>query len=371
MSKQAKLLFGVTMTTALMFGFIHSVWPESVISFKRLHIFLFNLLTGGSLILYYTEGMGAFSNKVKAYFGLALLYALSAAAKLYLPAIVLSVPLLALVESVRIKRFSLFPTDFFKRDVPAYEKFNQASLLCLSIGIGMASLIILNNQYFHLVQGFKKLTLDVFFLGYSFPVSLITMSIMFSFMTREESRLTAILKEIGFWFVNLGVIIFFVFIIFEKSTPEIVVSTTLFFTVFMIFFLFIFTAPKVQQRTFLISGMVFLLSTALTGIFYILYYFIPSLKGYTDYLITWHAMVSLYGWNLSGLFIIVRWSDFPIKLNSALAISLHWAIVLVLAPVAKYFPPLAAVAMAAYVALLLIVFAGRSGAKERSIEVGL
>jgi hypothetical protein len=371
MSSNAKFLFGVTMTAALLFGFLHSVWPEALLSFKRLHIFLFNLLTGGSLILYYTEGRGAFSTNVKVYFVLAFFYALFAAAKLYIPALVLSIPLLVIVESVRIKRFGVFPFDFFKKNVPAADKFNQASLLCLSIGIGMASLVILNNEYLHLLVGFKKLTLDVFFLGYSFPVSLITMSIMFSFMTEKESGLISALKEIGFWFVNLGVIVFFVFIIFEKSIAEMVVSTTLFFTVFMIFFLFIFTAPKVQQKTFLISGMVFLLSTALTGVFYILYYFIPPLDRYTDYLITWHAMVALYGWNLSGLFIIIRWSDFPIKLNSALAISLHWVIVLVLAPLGKYFLPIAVLAMLAYVALLLIVFAGRAGSRVKENEIRL
>jgi hypothetical protein len=211
---------------------------------------------------------------------------------------------------------------------------------------------------------YEKLAIEVFFLGYSFPVSLITMSIMFSFMTERESRLITVLKEVGFWSVNLGVIVFFVLIIFELGIPEMVAATTLFFAVWMIFFLFLATAPNVQQKTFLVSGMVFLLFTALTGIFYILPYFYPSLGQYREPSLVLHAMVSLYGWNLSGLFIIMRWSDFPIQLNSALAISLHWCIVLVLAPLGKYIILVAVLAMLAYVALLGIVLAGGAHQKE-------
>ncbi len=362
MSKQAKLLFGVTMVSALLFGFLHPIWPDSPVSFKRLHIFLFNLLTGGSLILYYTEGT-KITRRVRIYFGLALVYALLAAAGLYIPMLLLSIPLTLTVEWVRIKRFSLFPSDFFSRTAPVSEKFNQAALLCLSIGIVFASLVTLNNEYLHLVS-YEKLTLEVFFLGYSFPVSLITMSLMFSFMTERTGPVISVLKEVGFWFVNLGVIIFFVFIIFGLSVAEIVVATILFFTVFMIFFLFLMTAPPVQQKTFLVSGMIFLLTTALTGIFYILQYFFPSLDVYREQLLNLHALVSLYGWNLSGLFIIIRWHDFPIRLNSAVALTLHWTIVIVLAPLAKVFGPISALAMAAYMALLLIVFTGRAGHEE-------
>ncbi|MCP4605706.1 MAG: hypothetical protein GY847_35165 [Proteobacteria bacterium] len=317
------------------------------------------MLSGGSLILYYTEG-NVFTKRVKTYFGFAFVYALSAAAGWYISTLVLSVPLLALVESVRTKKFSFFPFDFFRRNASVSDKFNHAALLCLSIGIVFASLVILNNEFLKLVA-YEKLTLEVFFLGYSFPVSLITMSVMFSFMTERENRFISVLKEIGFWFVNLGVIIFFVFIIFELTVLEMVVATILFFTVWMIFFLFLVTAPRVQQKTFLVSGMIFLLFTALTGIFYILKYFYPSLEQYREYLLVLHSMVSLYGWNLSGLFIIIRWSDFPLRLNSTLAITLHWGIVFLLVPLGRYILPVSAVAMAAYIVLLMIVFAGRTG----------
>ena len=132
----------------------------------------------------------------------------------------------------------------------------------------------------------------------------------------------------------------------------------------MIFFLFIATAPRVQQKTFLVSGMVFLLFTAITGILYILQYFHPFLDPYREYLLILHAMVSLYGWNLSGVFIIIRWNDFPIQLNSAAAIALHWTVVLVLAPLGKYSAVATLLTMVAYVTLLVIVFAGRTVQQE-------
>ena len=77
-------------------------------------------------------------------------------------------------------------------------------------------------------------------------------------------------------------------------------------------------------------------------------------------------MVSLYGWNLSGLFIIIRWDDFPIRLNSTLAIALHWGIVLALAPLGRFVLPVSALAMVAYVALLLVVLAGGANHEEAS-----
>jgi hypothetical protein len=364
MSSRAKILLGVVMTLSLLSGFLHEIWPSAPLSFKRLHIFGFNLLTGGSLILYHTVGAGVFTPRLVAYFVFALLYALFAAAGCYIPSLALSIPLFLLVESVRIERFSLFPVDFFRR-APVSEKFDQASLLCLSIGIVSASLVILNNEYWRLIQ-YEKLTIEVFFLGYSFPVSLITMAIMFSFMTGRGRHFVAVLKELSFWLVNLGVIVFFVLIIFDLTIPVIALAITLFVTVWVIFFLFVATAPNVQQKTFLVSGMIFLLFTALTGILYVSTYLYHVLDEYREPLLVLHAMVSLYGWNLTGLFIIIRWNDFPIQLNSALAIALHWGIVLLLAPLGKYVLPVSVLAMVAYVALLLIVLAGGANQKETS-----
>jgi hypothetical protein len=369
MSTRSKLTIAATMSLALLFGFLDAFWPEAFFSCKRLHIFLFNLLSGGVLIIHYSEGKQDLGKKAAAYYLLSLGYALSAAARLYAVALALSLPLFALVESVRIRRFSLFPLGFFRRAERVCEKFHQASLLCLSLGIAIASLVILNNEYFHLVA-YPKLTLDVFFLGYSFPISLITMSLMFSFMPEERSPTVRLIMEMCFWIVNLGVITFFVFIIFEMPVPEIAVATTLFLAVCVIYYLFVKTAPAVQQKTFLLSGMTFLLLTALTGIFYILHYYFPALAGYRRHLLELHAMVSLYGWNLSGLIIIMRRNDFPIRLNSLLPIALHWAIVLLLAPLGKVSPAFASLALAGYVLLLGLVLMSRGPGDEAAVTAG-
>ena len=126
MSGQAKILFGAVMTLSLLFGFFHVIWPGAPCSFERLHIFGFNLLTGGSLILYHTQGRGVLTRRVRTYFALALLYALFAATGWYIPTLVLSVPLFLLVESVRIEQFGLLPIDFFRRATES-DKINKAS----------------------------------------------------------------------------------------------------------------------------------------------------------------------------------------------------------------------------------------------------
>ncbi len=369
MSTLSKLTLAGTLSLALLFGFMDPHWPDALLSFKRLHVFLFNLLSGGALIIHYTERAPNLNRKAAAYYLVSLAYALSAAARLYPLTLSLSLPLFALVESARIRRFSFFPFDFFRQDVRICDKFHQASLLCLSIGIVIASLVILNNEYLHLIS-YAKLTLDVFFLGYSFPISLITMSLMFSFMPEGRSRPVRLVMEICFWVVNLGVITFFAFIIFEMFIPEITVATTLFVAVCVIYYLFLKTAPAVQQKTFLLSGMTFLLLTAITGIFYILHYYYPALADYREQFLSVHALVSLYGWNLSGLIIIMRQNDFPIRLNSALVIALHWAIVLVLAPLGKVHFALGVVAVCAYVLLLGLVLASRGPRDESMATVG-
>ena len=353
-----RFAMGVTIALAFIMGFLHFLWPEGATAFRRLHIFLFNLCAGGALILFYTEGGKTVSRLVIVYFLLSLAYAFCASFKLYIPTLILSLPLIILVEWVRIRRFSFFPTNFFSRTAPVSEKFNQASLLCLSMGIVIASLVILNNQYLDIVR-YKTLTIEVFFLGYSFPISLITMSIMFSFMTVQAGRWMAFLKEASFWLVNMGVVIFFVFIIFGVLSAEMTIAIILFFTVSMVFILFLKGAPQLQQKTFLISGMCFLLFTGLTGILYIFRYFSPAVDSLHDYFLNMHAMVSLYGWNISGLFIILRSKDFPIKLNSGAMLVIHWITILILAPLATRIPGLSIPTVLGFLLLLGIALLSR------------
>ena len=297
-----------------------------------------------------------------AWFVVALGYALSAFLEWYGLTLLLSLPLLTLVEWVRVRRFSWFPWVFFSRSAPVRDKLHHASLLCLACGIAIASLVILNEHALPVVIA-DKLTLDVFFLGYSFPISLITMSVMFSFLPRAERRLHAALDELVFWTVNVGVILFFLFIILENTAAELVASLTLFAAVSVLFVQFLRRAPDVPERAFLLSGMVFLLCTASSGVLYILRYAWPALDPWGELLLTVHATVSLYGWNLSGLFVIIRRRELPIGLNQRRVIALHWLVVLVLAPLGKVHLAAAAVALPAWVLLLSYMLFAEGDAK--------
>ena len=360
-----RIVIGTCFVAAFLFGFLHLLWPQAPFSFQRLHVFLFNLCSGGTILLHYARGGRRPSGTVIAYFLLSLAYALSAFFRQYLVTLVLSLPLAFLVESVRIRRFSLFPWDFFRGNVPVRDKFQQASLLCLSTGILIASLVILNNVYLKLVT-LEKLTLDVFFLGYSFPVSLMTMSVMFSFLPEKPVGGARVVQEAAFWIINLGVIVFFTFIIFKLPAAEFSIAILLFGTVCMVFVYFLDVAPSARQKRFLLSGAAFLLVTALTGV---LYFVSPT--GYGELkprsmLLTLHGTVSLYGWNMAGLLVMLRWGRFPARLGSTPVILLHWCAVFVLAPAGKYILPLAAVTLPLYLLLLGIGVLSPSPRKEAS-----
>ncbi|MBW1614991.1 MAG: hypothetical protein JRJ49_00360 [Deltaproteobacteria bacterium] len=100
-------------------------------------------------------------------------------------------------ETVRMKKFSFFPFQFFKSDVLPAEKFHNASLLCLSIGLVLSVFAIINRQYYQVVHS-DQAELNTFFLDFSFPLSLITFSLIFSFIKKTEFVLIAFLKNISF-----------------------------------------------------------------------------------------------------------------------------------------------------------------------------
>lgn len=370
MSTKLKITFIVSMTGALFFGFLHLFPGVGPYNFERLHIFLFNLCSGGTIVIYYSEQLNRLSRKGQAFFLLSIAYAIFAFLKIYEPTIVIAVALAGIVETVRIRKFSFFPIDFFRLSVDTSRKFHQASLLCLSSGLIISAAVILNNEFFKVLD-YDTLVLDVFFLGFSFPLSLITMSVMFSFMEETSDRLLLILKDIAFWAVNLGVIVFFVFIIFSLSTAELVISSILFAAVILIFGLYLKLGRPMQQKNFLTSGMLFLFLTALSGIGYILVkFFIGGGDYYEDtggLMLLLHAFVSLYGWNLSGLVVICRFEDFPIKLNSKLIISLHWLTVILFAPLGKNHLAFAVAATVLYFTLLYIIFFSGGRNTERIV----
>ncbi|MCP4753115.1 MAG: hypothetical protein GY866_19680 [Proteobacteria bacterium] len=354
MNIKTRMIFALLIPIALTFGFLHLFIGRTEYNFERLHIFLFNLCSGGTILLYYTEKL-KITKKVVVFFLLAVGYALLAFLEHYIPAMLVSVALAIIVEFERIGAFSVFPSDFFSRTVPTYRKFHQASLLCLSIGLVLSSLVILNNKYLHLVY-MPKLTLNTFFLGFSFPVSLITMSLMFSLMEKQAGKVAECLKEAGFWAVNVGVVVFFLFIIFEKLVPQLIVTAVLFCAVITIYLLFYRLGSRLQQKAFLISGMGFLLVTAVTGILYIILEFTPAYSTETTtWLLKLHTFASLYGWNLCGLVIICRHDDFPIELNSKAVIAFHWIAVIMLAPLGSFFRPMAVCAVVCFGVILSVM----------------
>ncbi|WP_321493009.1 hypothetical protein [uncultured Desulfobacter sp.] len=361
MTIRLKVLFSSLMITALGLGYADVYYPVDGFSFERLHIFLFNLCTGGTILLYYTERRHEVSGHVKMFFLLSLVYAFSAFLQWYPLTLVVSALLWGLVEKVRINTFSIVPYQFFLPRVPVSEKFHQASLLCLSIGIAMASMVLINNEYAHWVY-MEKLNLDTFFLGYSFPLSLITLSIVFGMLKKIEGPKSKSIMELCFWTITLGVIIFFIFILFEKFMPQIFVTAALFTAVIMVFMLYYTFADSMQQKLFLTSGIGFLIVTAVTGIAYICF---QMQEGYDPLKIKWllhiHVFASLYGWNLCGLSVICRFDDFPIRLHSTTVILIHWLTALVLAPLGLFQGWFAVLAIAGYAFITLTLFFSGNG----------
>ena len=364
MKTSLKLLFSILMITALSFGFIHIYFPVAHYSFERLHIFLFNLCSGGTILLYYTQRRHRMSKTVRFFFLFSLIYAFSAFFKWYPVTLAVSLGLCFVVEKVRIQAFSLFPFQFFQSRVPVSEKFHQASLWCLSIGILMAGLVIINNEYTHWVS-MRKLTLNTFFLGYSFPLSLITLSLIFGMLKKIEGADRKIIMEICFWTITLGVIIFFGFILFERFIPQVFVTAALFTAVVIVFMLYYTFADRIQQKLFLTSGIGFLIVTAITGIAYISF---QMQDGYdplkTKWLLHIHVFASLYGWNLCGLSVICRFDDFPIKLHSPTVICVHWLTALVLAPLGVFYGWFALLAIAGYAFITITLFFSDNGTIE-------
>ena len=356
MNPLLKLFFAVMMIMALIFGYAGIYFPLEQYDFERLHIFLFNLCTGGTILLYFTEGTGRLSSRSISFLVLSLFYALFAFLNIYPMVIFISLGLASIVESYRVEKFSLFPWNFFSFKTSVSAKFHQASLLCLSIGLLMSTAVIINNEYLHVVA-MEKLVLNTFFLGFSFPLSLITLSVIFSMIRQNGVSRTAILSVICFWTINLGVIIFFVFILFERFYPQIAVTLTLFVAVVTVLNLYVRYGQKMQQKEFLSSGIGFLIVTAISGIVYIFFQMSP---GYTPENTRWllriHTFASLYGWNLCGLAVICRFRDFPIRLHSGLVIAIHWVTALVLAPLGTGIAVISLFAVAGYIFIVFTLF---------------
>lgn len=356
-ARQFKATIWFIMTVALACGFLHHLVPPAVMNFERLHIFLFNLCSGGTLLVYFTENRRELSVRGALFLTLALAFALCAFLGWYLAAMIIPLILAAIIESVRISHFgSCIPNALFSSSESTSRKFHQAALLCLSLGLVTSSLAILNSEYGHWLA-LEKLKLDTFFLGFSFPISLISMSAIFSLMKNEVKFPVVYLKEVSFWIINLGVIIFFIFILAGWFMPQVAIAVILFLAVALILYLYWEQGIRLQQKAFLTSGILFLLITSITGILYIVLAFSAAYDREASLpLLRIHAFTALYGWNLSGLAVISRHDDFPIQLHSQKVIMIHWLTVCILCPLGYFFPAAAVLAVFCYGGLLYILF---------------
>ena len=370
MSSRLKSVLLVMMTVALTCGFLHHLVPPAVINFERLHIFLFNLCSGGTLLIYFTEEQPALSRRGVLFLLLAVSFAVCAFCQWYLPAMIIPLALAVLVDQVRVDHFgSRFPRALFSPQERVSRKFHQAALLCLSLGLLFSSPVILNSVYLKWWT-IEKLKLDTFFLGFSFPISLISMSVIFTLMRKEAMRLTTALKEAAFWIINLGVIVFFLFILAGLLKSQVAIATLLFCTVTLILYLYWHEGIQLQQKAFLTSGILFLLVTSITGIAYILLTFTPYyVPAISHPLLRLHAFTALYGWNISGLVVISRHGDFPLQLHSSKVILLHWLTVLVLCPLGYFQPLFAVLAVLAYGWLLVMLFFNQGSIDRRLTAV--
>ncbi len=356
MSRKLKITLWIIMTTALTCGFLHHLVEPEIMNFERLHIFLFNLCAGGTILIYFTEDKPSLSPKATAFLLLSMGFAFCAFMEWYALTLIIPMALAVITETVRVQHFgSCLPKSLFSSKESTSRKFHQAALLCLSLGLLISIPATLNSEYGKWVT-LDKLKLDTFFLGFSFPISLISMSVIFSLMKEKCRPLTVIFKEVSFWVINLGVIIFFLFILANWFLPQVAIATILFFAVSLVLHLYWRQGVRLQQKTFLTSGIVFLVITAITGIIYILLAFSDNYNPQeTLPLLRMHAFTALYGWNLSGLAVIGRHKDFPIQLHSWKVIMLHWLTVLILCPLGYFFPPVAIAAVLCYGRLLYIL----------------
>jgi hypothetical protein len=237
-------------------------------------------------------------------------------------------------------------------------KFHQAALLCLSLGLLIAAFVMLNNQFLFLINQ-PALILDDFFLGFSFPISLMTFAVMFSLARDDPDPRVRFFREVSFWVINLGVILFFIFIIFQIFIMQVVAAVVLFGDVLLVFFLFKHDSRRLAQENYLFSGILFLVFTSITGILITLgeTYFPVHDPHAWALLMQIHAYLSLYGWNLSGLTVIIRYKEFPLHLHNLEIILLHWVIVSLLAPLGSLYPIFAVLALPAFALLIgLILF---------------
>ena len=138
---------------------------------------------------------------------------------------------------------------------------------------------------------------------------------------------------------------------------QVVVAMILFGDVLLVFFLFRYDSRQIEQENFLVSGILFLVFTSITGVLITLAEtYLPIQDPHAwALLLQIHAYLSLYGWNLSGLTVIIRYNEFPLHLHDLEINLLHWLVVTLLAPLGSLYPVFAVIALPAFGTLIGVI----------------
>ncbi|MFO8057498.1 MAG: hypothetical protein R6V10_09395 [bacterium] len=364
MARSLRLLLFMTLILSIACAVVAGIVENGLVtSFTVLHVFLFNLTCGGLLIVTYLWNRRDLALEGATFYVACLVFSFAAAFGSFLLAVVSALILSAMVEFTRWRKFSFFPLDFFKKR-PTSEKFEQASLLCLSIGLFICALAMLNNHYLEFFQ-LEKLDLHVFFLGFSFPISLMNFSFLFRGIEKSGRAYSRALSEFCFWGLNIGVIFFFFFIIFKAYPYQLLMALVLFATVIVVTYYHVKKSERNFQWSLLLSSLCFLVLGSLTGIAYILVLWLfphyPS-----GYVLSLHSAATLFGWNLTWIILAVRAEEPPPAIRARYVIIVHWVFVLLL-PAARESVIFGLAALVPYFLLLTTMFflKGKPATPER------
>jgi hypothetical protein len=322
-----RLLLAGTIALAIMFVMTPGPAEGGRLNPAVLHIFLFNLVAGGLVITTRLRGERDAGGFGIAYFLLGVLFALSAALGLAGGSFLAALLLFGLVERLRQRRFGFFPWEFFE-PVPASRKFEQASLLCLALALLICAGTMLGQGVLHLPLP-AKLDLHVFYLGFSFPLSLQAFSLIFARLEASADPPGRLTGEAAFWLLNLGVIIFFFFIIFGWYPGQMAMALVLLSVVVLVGRRH-WRSRREGGWAWLTSGLAFLTLGSLTGIGYVAALWSGASFGAgMRYLLAVHAGATVFGWNLNWVLLTVSPAE-PTGRGPARLIALHWLLVLAL-----------------------------------------
>ena len=196
--------------------------------------------------------------------------------------------------------------------------------------------------------------MHVFFLGFSFPISLSIFSTVFKRIESTGRHYPRIFGEFCFWGLNLGVISFFFFIIFEIYPLQMVAALALFGATILTIIMHVTRSERGDEWLMLSSAFGFLILGSLTGIFYVL--ILWKSAAYTSGgFMSLHSAATIFGWNLTWILVTSRHKKLPLVVGTGKLVVMHWAFVLLIPP-ARTDATFSVIATIACLALLGLFF---------------